>query len=138
MSKVYSYEMVSYQQYFPDVLPKFYQIMCVSTVCAQSCLKLCDPLGYSPLGSSVHGILQARILQWVAISFSRGSSQTQGSNPHPLCLLHWQADSLPMHHLGNYQIIHFNKYSCIQQLSHFAKKQKHQPLRNWEEFPSSS
>ena len=36
---------------------------------------LCDPMGCSPPGSSVHGILQARILEWVAISFSRGSSQ---------------------------------------------------------------
>ena len=36
---------------------------------------LCNPMGYSPPGSSVHGILQARILEWVAISFSRGSSQ---------------------------------------------------------------
>ena len=35
---------------------------------------LCDPIDYSPPGSSVHGILQARILQWVAICFSRGSS----------------------------------------------------------------
>ena len=36
----------------------------------QSCLTLCDPMDYSPPGSSVHGILQARILEWVAISFS--------------------------------------------------------------------
>ena len=36
---------------------------------------LCDPMDCSPPGSSVHGILQARILEWVAISFSRGSSQ---------------------------------------------------------------
>ena len=35
---------------------------------------LCDPMDYSPPGSSVHGIVQARILEWVAISFSRGSS----------------------------------------------------------------
>ena len=35
---------------------------------------LCDPVDYSPPGSSVHGILQARILEWVAISYSRGSS----------------------------------------------------------------
>ena len=42
---------------------------------AQSCLTLCDPMDCSPPGSSVHGILQARILEWVAISFSRGSSQ---------------------------------------------------------------
>ena len=37
----------------------------------QSCLTLCDPTDCSPPGSSVHGILQARILEWVAISFSR-------------------------------------------------------------------
>ena len=36
---------------------------------------LCDPVGCSPPGSSVNGILQARILEWVAVSFSRGSSQ---------------------------------------------------------------
>ena len=36
---------------------------------------LCDPMDCSPPGSSVHGILQARTLEWVAISFSRGSSQ---------------------------------------------------------------
>ena len=41
---------------------------------AQSCLTLCDPMDCSPLGSSVLGILQARILEWVAISSSRGSS----------------------------------------------------------------
>ena len=43
-------------------------------VCAQSRLTLCNPMDYSPPGSSVHGILQAGILEWVAISFSRGSS----------------------------------------------------------------
>ena len=42
---------------------------------AQSCLTVCDPMDGSPPGSSVHGILQARILEWVAIPFSRGSSQ---------------------------------------------------------------
>ena len=36
---------------------------------------LCDPMDHSPPGSSVHGILQAKILEWVAISFSRRSSQ---------------------------------------------------------------
>ena len=41
----------------------------------QSCPTLCDPVDCSPPGFSVHGILQARILEWVAISFSRGSSQ---------------------------------------------------------------
>ena len=41
----------------------------------QSCLTLCDPMDCSPPGSSVHGIFQARGLEWIAISFSRGSSQ---------------------------------------------------------------
>ena len=41
----------------------------------QSCPTLCDPMNCNPPGSSVHGILQARVLEWVAISFSRGSSQ---------------------------------------------------------------
>ena len=42
---------------------------------AQSCLTLCDPMDCSLPGSSIHGILQARILEWVAIAFSRRSSQ---------------------------------------------------------------
>ena len=42
---------------------------------AQSCPTLCDPMNCSPPGSSVHGIFLARILEWVAISSSRGSSQ---------------------------------------------------------------
>ena len=37
----------------------------------QSCLTLCDPMNSSPPGSSIHQILQARILEWVAISFSQ-------------------------------------------------------------------
>ena len=41
---------------------------------AQSCPTLCYPVDCSLPGSSLHGILQARILNWVAISFSRGSS----------------------------------------------------------------
>ena len=44
-------------------------------VCAQLCPTLCDPMDGSPPGSSLHGISQARILEWVAISYSRGSSQ---------------------------------------------------------------
>ena len=65
---------------------------------AQLCLTLCDPMDCSPQGSSVHGISLARILEWVAISFSRGSLQTQGSNLH---LLHLKADSLPLCYLGS-------------------------------------
>ena len=46
----------------------------VEVLVAQSCPAVCDPMDYSFPGSSVHGILQARILEWVAIPFSRGSS----------------------------------------------------------------
>ena len=55
---------------------KFHHIpyACVFIV-AQSNLTLCDPMDYSPLGSSVCGILQARILEWVAMPFSRESFQ---------------------------------------------------------------
>ena len=48
---------------------------CHVMLVSQSCLTLCDPMGYSPPGSSVLGILQARILQWFAMPFSWGSSQ---------------------------------------------------------------
>ena len=63
------------------VLSLMFKILWV--LIAQLCLTLCNPIDCSPLGSSVHGVFQARILEWVAISFSRGSSwprdQTQVS-----------------------------------------------------------
>ena len=62
---------------------------------AQSCLTLCDPMDCGLPGSSVHGISQARILEWVAIIFFQGIFPTQESNPR---LLHWQVDSLPLSH----------------------------------------
>ena len=51
----------------------------------QSCLTLCNPLDCSPQGSSVHGIFQARILEWVSISFSRESSQPRNQT-HVNCV----------------------------------------------------
>ena len=48
--------------------------MWVGVVCTLSRVRLHDPMHWSPPGSSVHGIFQARILEWVAISSSRGSS----------------------------------------------------------------
>ena len=57
------------------------------------CPTLCNPMDYSPPDSSVHRILQARILEWVAISFSKGIFSTHGSNLHLLhsgrILYHW-------------------------------------------------
>ena len=69
--------------------------VCVYSV-IQSCPILCDPMDCSPPGSSIHGISQARILEWVAISFSRGSS-----SPHLLRLLALQVNSLPLSHQGS-------------------------------------
>ena len=59
--------------------------MKVKVLVTQSCLTLYDPMDCSPPGSSVHRILQARILEWVAISFSRGSSDL-GTEPTSLTL----------------------------------------------------
>ena len=62
----------------------------------QSCPTLCDPMDCSPSGSSVCGILQARILEWVVISFSRGSSQPRDGTRFLFCPLHWQVGSLQL------------------------------------------
>ena len=59
----------------------------VKVLVPQSCLTPCDPMYYSLPDSSVHEILHARILEWVAVSFSRGIFLMQGSNP---CLLHYR------------------------------------------------
>ena len=65
---------------------------------AKACPALGDPMDWGLPGFSVHGIFQARILEWVAISFSRGSS-----NPgiEPVSLASPASDSLPLSHQGN-------------------------------------
>ena len=50
---------------------------------AQLCPTLCNPMDYNPPDSSVHGILQARILEWVAIPFSGGSSHLRDQTQVP-------------------------------------------------------
>ena len=70
---------------------------CALCSVTQLCPALCDPLDCSPPGSSVHRISQARILEWVVISFPRGSSQSRGSAGDRTCvscvgrwiLYHW-------------------------------------------------
>ena len=52
-------------------------ICCCCCLVAKLGLTLCDPMDYSPPGSSIHTIFQLRILEWVAISFSRGASQSR-------------------------------------------------------------
>ena len=63
----------------------------------QLCLTLCHPMDYSLPNSSVHGILQARILELVAVPLSRGIFPTQGSNPG---LPHWRQILYCLSHQG--------------------------------------
>jgi len=58
----------------------FTELLGVCVFVIQSCLTLCDPMDYSLPGSSVPGILQARILEWVAISLSRESLRLRDQN----------------------------------------------------------
>ena len=73
-------------------------------MCVCLCLVMSDSSGppglYSPSGSSVYRIFQARRLEWVAISSSKGIFRTQGLNLCFLPLLHWQVYSLPLRHLA--------------------------------------
>ena len=61
-----------------------FNYFCESEV-VQLCQTLCDPMDCSPPGSSVHGILQARTVEWVAISYSRGSSRLR-DRTHVTCI----------------------------------------------------
>ena len=69
--------------------------VCVHVKSLQSCPTLCNPMDCSPPGSSVHGILLARILEWVSMSSSRASSRPRDQTCIS-CLLHWQVSSLPL------------------------------------------
>ena len=69
------------------------------SVCAQSCPAVCDSVDCSLPGSSVHGIFQAT--QVGCHFLFSGMFLTQGLTPPLSCLLHWQVDSLPLHHLGS-------------------------------------
>ena len=69
------------------------------------CLTLYDPINCSPPGFSVHGIFQGRILEWVAISSSRGSSWPRDWNLRILHLLHWQVDSLTIEPPGKPRVM---------------------------------
>ena len=79
----------------------FGRMFCCYCSVAKLCPILCDSRDCSLSGSPVLGISQARILEWVAISFSGGVFPTQGSNLRLLCLLNQQADSLPLSPLGS-------------------------------------
>ena len=75
--------------------PRIVILVWVCALSLQSCPTLCDPMDFSPPGSSLHGILQVRILELVVMPSSRVCIfPTQGLNLSPLSLLHWQLGSL--------------------------------------------
>ena len=69
----------------------FYTVGCLTVLVAQSCLAIWSPTNCSPPGSSVQGVLQARTLEWVAVPFSRESSQP---GIKPTSQIHLQVNSL--------------------------------------------
>ena len=79
----------------------------------QLCPTLCDPVDRSPPGSSVRGILQARILEWAALPSSRGSSQPRDQT-HVSCISYivWQAGSLPLVPPGKPEVKMLVAQSC--------------------------
>ena len=89
--------------------------MCMCGKSLQSCLTLCDPVDCSLQGFSVHGIFQARVQEWVAISFSRGSSWPRDPGlPH--CrqklyhLSHQGSPKLRLNHIQNsFLRVHFSQ-----------------------------
>ena len=83
----------------------------------QSCPTLCDPLDHSPPGSSVHGILWARRLEWAAISFFRGSSRSR-DRTHISCLVrrtlsHWATWAAGVGAHDSNQTICYNKITSF-------------------------
>ena len=87
----------------------------LANICVHACSVVVwlfvDSTDSSPSGSSLHGISQSRILQWVAITSSRGIFPTQESNPFPESPAS-QVDSLPLSHMGSQQIYN-NVYISI-------------------------
>ena len=85
----------------------FFRSLMWSVKVTQSCLTLCDPMDCGLPGSSVHGIHQARILEWVAVLFSGGSSQLRDRSQ----VLPLQADSLPAEPPGSPRILEWGSFS---------------------------
>ena len=94
-----------------------YSSLTVKVLVAQSCPTLCDPMDYSPPGSSVHGAFPGKNTGVGCHDLLQGIFQTQGSNLHLLHLLHWQAGSLPLAPPGKpllYCVVVVQSTICVQ------------------------
>ena len=83
---------------FLSLYVSFLDTQCCSVLClvTQSCPTLCEPMGYSPLGSSVHGDSPGKNTGVGCHAFLQAIFLTQGPNPRFLCFLHWEMGSLPL------------------------------------------
>ena len=92
-------------------------------------------MDYSPPGSSVHGILQSRILEWVAMPSSRGSSRPRDWTCISSVYLHWQAGSVPWAPLGKPQclwgccIIYLDEFTFLQTEPTLTSSDKAGPVK---------
>ena len=76
IDRIRNWEIVRIEGKCGDTLVTDYRFMDYRFIVSLSCIWLfCDPMTCSPPGSSVHGVLQATIVEWIAISFPRGSSR---------------------------------------------------------------
>ena len=89
-------------------------IFVVCMLVAQLCPTLCNPMECNSPGYSVHGILQARLLEWVAIAFSRGSSQPKDQTGS----LALQADYLPSEPPGKPNFVEYLPNPILINLPH--------------------
>ena len=86
-------------------------VVCVLAKLLQSCPTLCHTMDCSPPGSSVHGVVQARILEWVALPFS-GDLPDPGIEPTSPVAPAFEVDSLPLSHQGSAQPALGTQYNC--------------------------
>ena len=98
-------------QYTMHFIHIFYLSLCYC-LASKLCPTLCDLMDCSPPGSSVHGISQARILEWLSISFSRGSSQPSNQTWVP-CIAGWFFTSYGCYHIPQHLLTHYAFYLHI-------------------------
>ena len=98
--------------------------VCVGAKSLELCLTLCNPMDWSPPGSPVHGVLQARILEWVAVPSSRGSS--------------WPRDWTRISYvscIGRWVLYHWRHLGSLLIEKKFNKKtfnsKTHRMVKNW-------
>ena len=128
---------------FFSITHKF-SLVCVRAKSLPSCLTLGDPVDHNLLGSSVHEFLQARIVEWVAMPSSRGSSRPRESSPR---LLPWQQVLYHQCHLGSPNFVssqektwfYSNKGNLTKHLTNIPQNsQDHQHRQSLRNYPIKS